>query len=406
VLIFLDIAPAAALERLRARGDRLDPHENLSDMAQARAMYQGVVEFFRRRRGEAAALVLDVTARSVAETIQPILDFVRPLLPVRPVAQRPRERLGSGGTALTRRADMLKKALAPRYLLRYLLPNLHRGSLQELTFPLSQPGRQLLRTGYSAEVMQDIYLPGARRGLFAHAFQNYPLHRAVYDRLLILDRLVEQELRRNLDAPDTGNIKVCTAPSGYALDLRQPLECLATAYPQRRRPLHILAADLDPDGRIEPTVTSACRATNLHLDFVRGDLTTGALPERLVQGGPYALVLFVGLSSWIARPDLLRHLQLIHERLLASGGLLLTDCFTPHAYALSGKYMGYQANYYTPQEFTRILAYCGFDPAAMTWESGRDGINHVVAARVPPRQLQLERVPRTQAVERVGHFPG
>jgi hypothetical protein len=69
-------------------------------------------------------------------------------------------------------------------------------------------------------------------------------------------------------------------------------------------------------------------------------------------------------------------------------------------------YMGYQANYYTPQEFTRILAYCGFDPATMTWESGRDGINHVVAARVPPRQLQLERVPRTQAVERVGHFPG
>jgi hypothetical protein len=43
--------------------------------------------------------------------------------------------------------------------------------------------------------------------------------------------------------------------------------------------------------------------------------------------------------------------------------------------------VGYKANYYAPPDFSSLLAYCGFDPAGITWASGRDRINHVCLAR-------------------------
>src|SRR5262249_32354 len=112
----------------------------------------------------------------------------------------------------------------------------------------------------------------------------------------------------------------------------------------------------------------------------RGDLTSDEMRARFQQSGPYDLVLFVGLSSWISKANLVRHLRLIHEQLLAPGGVLVTDSFTPAAYALSGKYVGYKANYYARRAFSSRLAYCVFDPARLSWASGRDRINHVCLA--------------------------
>ena len=118
------------------------------------------------------------------------------------------------------------------------------------------------------------------------------------------------------------------------------------------------------------------------LEFVCGDLTTRQIMERIAQDAPDVLVLFVGLSAWLPKPHLVNHLRLLRERLLARGGALVSDCFTPHAYALSGNYAGYEANYYTPRDYSNILAYCGFDPRLVTWTSGAEGINHVCIARL------------------------
>ncbi len=78
-VVFLDVAPDAALSRLIARGRKLDRHENLRDLTAAQNMYRGAVEFFRRRRGEKRALVLDATTLSLEETVAGITDFLRPL---------------------------------------------------------------------------------------------------------------------------------------------------------------------------------------------------------------------------------------------------------------------------------------------------------------------------------------
>ncbi|HJY27508.1 MAG TPA: hypothetical protein VJ306_05685, partial [Pyrinomonadaceae bacterium] len=58
-----------------------------------------------------------------------------------------------------------------------------------------------------------------------------------------------------------------------------------------------------------------------------------------------------------------------------------------------GRYIGYKANYYTPEVYKAILNYCGFDVAAT--ESGRDEINHVLVANkleMESRALKIEQV--------------
>lgn len=389
-LIFLDVAPTTALARLRAHGQKLDRHENLHDLTQAQAMYQRVVEFFQRRRGERNAAVIDVTGLSVGQTLQQVLDFVH-RLPLRPLPSptkggKKQRRLGAPDREMQNVSAVVKKALTCRFLIRYTLPNLHQGSAHELAFPLSQLGRLLLREGYSARVMKSIYLQDSRRyHLLDQVFLAYPLHRAVYHRLQILKRAVEREFWYRLERlPIGGTIKVMTAPSGYAFDLLQPLEHIARAGRERVKPIHIFASDLDPDGHIEAELSQAARRLGLSFEFVRGDLTSAEMREKFKRAGPYDVVLFVGLSCWIPKPHLVNHLKLIHQHLLAPGGVLFTDCFTPHAFALSGKHIGYKANYYSPQEFASILAYCGFDLADITQESGPEGINHVCVARAQP----------------------
>jgi thymidylate kinase len=397
-LILLDAEPATALARLASGGKPLDRHENIDDLACARAMYLTVAELFRRRCGGDRQLVIDVTRLSLGQALRRAIDFVGALTPMPPRTAPAALRLGTTAQELSRSAVVARKVLAPQYMLRYLLPNLHRGSARELTFPLSRLGRLLLREGYSADVMRAIYEQDRERaGPLDRAFLSYPLHRAVYHRLGILRRVVARELEERLGAVDArGSVRVLTAPSGYAYDLFQPLERLAMsnwglAVPLARTvgssweqatPVHILASDLDPERRIEVQLCRQAHAAGVDFAFARGDLTSAELRARLAQSGPFDLVLFVGLSSWIAKPDLIRHLALVRERLLAPGGVLVADCFTPHAYALSGKYVGYRANYYSPREWTSILSYCGFDPAAMRWESGPERINHVCVARV------------------------
>ena len=441
VLVFLDVAPETALARLTARGRKLDGHENLHDLAQAQAMYRRVVAFFRHRRDASHAAVIDATALSVGETLQQVLDLLRRLPTGRGRAGiypqgKQRGRLGTTDQELSKTSTVFKKVLTYRYLIRYALLNLHRGSAHELTFPMSRLGQLFLREGYSAEVMRAIYLQESHRyGLLDRIFLGYPLHRAVYHRLGILRRAIERELWHRLARLPAGEaIKVMTAPSGYAFDLFQPLERIARSRREWLQPFYILASDLDLDGRIEAELARSARKVGLGLlaatepaqanatrspqspdpdperservprkgegkgkgsangasrsttglAFVRGDLTSAEMRERFRRSGPYDVVLFVGLSCWISKPHLVRHMKLIRQHLLAPGGVLVTDCFTPHAFALSGKYVGYKANYYSPKAFTNILAYCGFDPADMAWQSGPEGINHVCVARVRP----------------------
>jgi SAM-dependent methyltransferase len=180
-------------------------------------------------------------------------------------------------------------------------------------------------------------------------------------------------------APAGAAVKVLTAPSGYAFDLFGALE--RTGKLGQGAAIEVVAGDLDPDGRIEGALAQATRRAGAGLTFLRGDLTTAALREQFERAGPYDVALFVGLSCWIAKPNLLRHLRLIRERLLRPGGALIADCFTPGAFALSGKYIGYKANYYAPREFSCLLAYCGFDPARVVWES--EGINRVCIISMP-----------------------
>ncbi len=381
-LIFIDVAPEAALARLQAKSPHLDRHENLADMRQAQAMYRQVVAAFCRRCGAGRVHVIEATTLTVGETLRQVVDFVRTLAIQKRTAPAVGRRLGVTAQKLTSRKTVARKMLPPAYLVRYLLPNLRRGSARELTFPLSPLGQLFFREGYSAGVMRAIYVQDNRRyGLLDRLFLGYPLHQAVYHRLQILNSALEQELRRRVESLPAGQtLKILTAPSGYAFDLLRPLARLAKLYPEKMSRLRLLASDLDPDGHIEPELVREAERLGVQFQFVRGDLTSAALREQFQEAGPYDMVVFVGLSSWIPKTHLAQHLKLVGTRLLRPGGVLVSDCFTPHAYALSGKYVGYQANYYAPRDYASLLAYCGFEDR-IAWQSGAEGINHVCLAQ-------------------------
>jgi hypothetical protein len=187
---------------------------------------------------------------------------------------------------------------------------------------------------------------------------------------------IEPELDARLAAGD--EIHIYTAPSGFAYDLFRPLEAIARRDPEAMKRVHITAADLDPHGVLGEELTARAKRLGIGFTFFRGDITDPTLLERIQEAGPFDIALFVGLSSWLPKPQTLRHLAWLSQNLNETG-VLITDCFTPDAYALSGRYIGYKANYYTPDVYKAMLNYCGFDTSDI--ESGRDEINHVLLSR-------------------------
>lgn len=274
-------------------------------------------------------------------------------------------------------ASLFRKILRLAYL-RHLAREWFRGAWREPLFALSRAGRLLLAEGYSAEVMRAIYDQRAARAWpLARAFFGYPLHRAVRDRLGILERRIEAELLARLALGR--EVTVFTAPSGFAYDLLRPLARIAARDSGAARRVRVVASDLDPRGRLGPALAEAARAAGVRLEFIRGDLTHARVAEALGRRGPFDVALFVGLSGWLPLPALLRHFEWL-RRNVAAGGVLATDAFTPGAYALSGRLVGWKAHYYEPEVYRALLDYCGFDGTRATVESGANGINHVVIA--------------------------
>jgi energy-coupling factor transporter ATP-binding protein EcfA2 len=373
--VFLDLTPDAAVDRVTARGDKVDRHENPADLATARDGYVRVLEVMRRNQGAASVHVIDVGSMRPGAVLA---DAVQVLAPSLPVASSNSARAGALHEAIGRRS-VARRVLSYAYLGRYLVRHFFDGAWREPLFPLSVPGRTFLRDGYSAGVMRYIYDQPPQPPLVDRAFYGYPLHRAVRDRLAILERRIEMELRARLSSG--GEVHIFTAPSGFAYDVLRPLSRLAADSPELVRRVVLVAADLDPAGDLGPELTVAAGRIGFQLTFVRGDLTAPAFRAECAQHGPFDVGLFVGLSSWLPKLPMLEHLRWLRAN-LRPDSVLVTDCFTPAAYAVGGAAMGYRANYYPPAVMRTLLDYCGFDGLGAEVESGRDGINHVMLAPV------------------------
>jgi energy-coupling factor transporter ATP-binding protein EcfA2 len=376
IVVFLDVTPELAVRRIRSRRKKIDKHENLADLTQAREMYLKTLKAFQAYHTDASIHVIPVDELSVGDTLRAVSEALRP-------QTRTADLLNSTSLSPLGTSDLADEAirgktLNHRYLFRYLLPKWFRGAWREPTFFFSKLGRLFLKEGYSAGVMRAIYDRDEKQyGSLDRVFLEYSLHRAVYDRLQILVRKVRPELDACLATG--GELRIFTAPSGFAYDIFRPLEEIARHDPDSMKRVHVTAADLDPYGNLHEELSDRARRLGIRFTFHRGDITDKAMLSRFEQSAPFNLALFVGLSSWLPKPDTLRHLTWLRENM--DQGVLITDCFTPEAYALSGRYIGYKANYYTPEVYRAMLDYCGFDGLHAEVESGRDQINHVLVAR-------------------------
>ncbi len=376
LVIFLDLSPELALERIKSRGKKIDHHENLPDLTQARGMYLKTLQAFQAYRSEDAVHCLPVDELTLGETLRAVIEVLKPHSNLSgDLKQTPVAPLGTTDLADEK---IRGKTINHRYVFRYLLAKWFSGAWREPTFFFSSLGRLFLKEGYSAGVMRAIYDRDEKEyGLLDRIFLEYSLHRAVYDRLQILVKKIKPELDARIAGG--GEVRIFTAPSGFAYDLFRPLEELAGGDSNGMARVHVTAADLDPHGVIEPELTARAQRLGIQFQFIRGDITGEDVRSRLEESAPFDLALFVGLSSWLPKPQTLAHLGWL-RRNLRPDGRLVTDCFTPEAYALSGRYIGYKANYYTPEVFKAMLDYCGFNGLDAGVESGRDGINHVLVA--------------------------
>lgn len=376
VVIYLDISPETAMRRIALRDQKVDRHENRRDLAQARNMYLKTLKAFGQYRSPDATHRIPVDSLGPGETLRAAVGALRPHILSRQVTKAPRgTRLGTPPQTLAN-GGVWRKIFTCRYLVRYLIGRWFQGAWREPTFAVSGLGRLLLREGYSARVMRAIYDRDDRRdGLLDRIFLDYPLHRAVYDRLQILTRKIEPELERRLSAGQ--EVRIFTAPSGFAYDLFRPLEAIASRAPEALKRVRLVAADLDPGGCLAGELTLRAERLGVHLEFLRGDIAEEGLRAQFGAASPYDLALFVGLSSWLPKPHLIRHLKWIRKN-LREDGLLLSDTFTPDAYALSGRCAGYRAHYYAPDIYGALMDYCGFDDRGASVVSGRDKINHVI----------------------------
>lgn len=376
IAVFLDLSPEIAIERIASRGQKIDLHENLADLVQAREMYLKSLEAFGRYRSSEATRRISIDDLSPGETLRTVAAALGPH-----VRARLDREAASGeplGTSSLTGGEMRKKAFDHRYLLRYLLAKWFRGAWREPTFLFSRLGRLFLQEGYSAGVMRVIYDRDEKRyGPLDRVFLEYPLHRAVYDRLQILTRKIEAELEARLSAGR--EVRIFTAPSGFAYDLFRPLEAIAGRWPESMSQVRLVAADLDPHNALAGELKERAERIGIGFAFHRGDMTDDETRRVFEKAAPYDIVLFVGLSAWLPKPEALDHLRWLRQN-LREDGLLFTDSFTPEAYALSGRYVGYKASYYAPDVYRALLDYCGFDGLGAEVESGRDGINHVLVA--------------------------
>ncbi|HEX6350536.1 MAG TPA: hypothetical protein VF160_14235 [Candidatus Dormibacteraeota bacterium] len=378
-VIFLDLPPETALERVGRRGRHVDAHENLADMTHARESYVKAVAAYTAITGRPAC-VIDAQDKTPGEILRVAFDYLQPQLE-KPAEAARQKVLGTSPEA------GLQTALKPGYLFRYLLPRLFSGAWRELTFPLSKTGRMLLQEGYSAGVMRVIHEHDqAAQGALDRVFFGYPLHRAVYDRLQILTARLQPELEARLQK--RGRVRIFTAPSGFAYDLFRPLEEILQADPAAARRIDLVAADLDPHGVLAPELTARAQKLGIKFRIILGDLTAEATRREVAAGGPYQVALFVGLSSWLPKPQTVAHLSWLRGQ-LAPGAVLVTDCFSADTYAEGGRHAGYRAGYYSPVAYQALLEWCGYAGLEAAPESGRDRINHVfvtrarVAARAP-----------------------
>lgn len=385
VVILLKLDPKVALERIHDRGQKIDRHENADDLAQTHGRYQIALETMRRVKGEQSVITIDVNGKSPGEALQDALTTLRPHILKQKALKQDSKPLGTTETELAG-GGIWKKVFNPRYVFSYFIPRFFSGAWREPFFPFSKPGKRFLKEGYSGGVMREIYdhYPD-KAGLGAAIFQGYPLHRAVYDRLKLLTANIEPELEKRLRSQD--EVAVFTAPSGFAYDIFRPLENIAHRAPALMKKVKLIAADLDPHGVLAPELSTRAAKLGINFEFRQGDLSEANFHESCAAEGPFDLALFVGLSSWFPKPATLNHLRWLRQN-LKSTGKLVTDCFTPEGYSLSGRYVGYKAHYYSPRRYCVLLDTAGFDGLNASVKSGRDTINHVVLASPKPTHCQ------------------
>jgi adenylate kinase family enzyme len=138
VVVFLDLSPERAVARIASRGARVDRHENLEDLRQARGMYGKTLEAFERYSKDAMVVRIEVDDLAPGEVLQRIVAALRERVLARRGSAPGEAPLGTTAEDLSAKG-LLGKVLNVRYLFGYLVAKWFEGAWREPLFVVSQP---------------------------------------------------------------------------------------------------------------------------------------------------------------------------------------------------------------------------------------------------------------------------
>ena len=77
MVIFMDIAPERALDRIKNRGKKIDLHENIHDLTQARNMYLKTIEAFNTYRSRLSAHCIAIDNHTPGQVLGEIIKLIK-----------------------------------------------------------------------------------------------------------------------------------------------------------------------------------------------------------------------------------------------------------------------------------------------------------------------------------------
>ena len=77
LVIFMDITPERALDRIKKRGKKIDLHENIHDLTQARNMYLKTIEAFNSYRKRVSAFQIAVNNYTPDQVLGEIIELIK-----------------------------------------------------------------------------------------------------------------------------------------------------------------------------------------------------------------------------------------------------------------------------------------------------------------------------------------
>ncbi|MBN2441060.1 MAG: deoxynucleoside kinase, partial [Spirochaetales bacterium] len=133
-VFFLDISPEEAMRRIKNRGNKIDRHENITDLNNAREMYLKTLNALSIYRKKTAYHSIQVDKKSPGEVLNEIVSIVKKKIKRKDLSVKRMSPLLGKAIEDLENKNFLAKILNRNYIINYLIKKFFKGAWREPLF--------------------------------------------------------------------------------------------------------------------------------------------------------------------------------------------------------------------------------------------------------------------------------